>query len=327
MKFFDIKDIYGVNGENKTTTVRGFEKVNSNGFLLKLCNETLLSEGIVNFEIVTVDVNSNNILEIMMRISSENLFTEHHKTLKCNMSDIGSNRLISELIVSVGKYLNKYELDIRELIGISGTIKVEIDGKGTVVAINKMSNVKILKYNKIDLPEINDEIKSNIDLMNDCEDNPIKLDILNQFINGYVDKGHYQVKGTTFYRFSAIKKFNENITEEFFKRQIPSILKMEVLPNQIFIYENTMELTFYPRKYFYFKNKAEYLKLMLKFSDFIDSSRIEGLKVNTGSLQDSPHEVENDLEVREDIKFTKQEFGSNKIYVWGDISMDIKYEN
>lgn len=327
MKYFSEEDIFGVNGKNITKTVKVRELVNSDSFLLKLHNEILITEGTRNFEINSTCVDYNNCLNIGIIISGKDLPIEHNKILKCNFDDIYSDLLISDIIISASKYLNKNELDIRELIGISGTIEVSIDQKGTAVARNKMSNVKILQYNKKYSIERSDQIEDVQNIIKDCEDSSIKLDIVNEFTNGYVNKDHYQVKGSTFERFSATKTFGTNITKDIFEEQLASILQMKVIPNQIFIHEDMMDLTFWPRKYFYFKNKTEYLKLMLKFADFIEGSGIEGLKVNLGSLDDSAEEPINDLEVRKDIEFNKHEFGSNQIYVCGDISMKIKHEN
>ena len=107
----------------------------------------------------------------------------------------------------------------------------------------------------------------------------------------YACKSHYDGVHTI-YRMAACVLFEENVTDnEIFARlqRLSEELKvLDVRANRIMVYDDMLEIDFYPKRSLMVMNKGQYAGLMLQFADFLEKSGLEDMFIQSGMYDDDP---------------------------------------
>lgn len=94
------------------------------------------------------------------------------------------------------------------------------------------------------------------------------------------------------YRLPAYVSIPIGITKESLQREINHLLKqlsiLSVQANQITIHRYIIEIDFYPRGFQMVMNKGQYVGLLIEFVEFLDNSKISGIKFSEEFYNDRP---------------------------------------
>lgn len=251
---------------------------------------------------------------------------------KCyTKEEINNVKLVNEIIEQAKKILNKENLTTEDFNGAIayGDIVHSIDKNGK--RYSELTNIKVHIPNKIvvyrkveeNTPKVID--KKYFDLTEDDIDTVIdesginitssqgdtKREIVSMFCKNYIDKELFMYKGKSFLTFNAwVEIFDP-------KLQIEDIIDiLDIKPKYIEYPPGSYIIKFAPNKRFYFGRWVDYMMLLISFIEYIESINIEGVSIK---FDFSPFDnkefiqVKNDLEVMENVKFTKELFNYDGI--------------
>lgn len=105
------------------------------------------------------------------------------------------------------------------------------------------------------------------------------------------------------YRLAAYVPIPKGSSPHGIKRQIKKLLKdlerLEVRANRIFIYDDTIEIDFYPKGFQMVMSLGQYVGLIIEFAAFINKAPIQDLLIresfNGDDPEDSVRSVGNDM--------------------------------
>lgn len=105
------------------------------------------------------------------------------------------------------------------------------------------------------------------------------------------------------YRLAACLKIPKKTSPDGVNRQVKKLVKelskLEVRPNRINVFDNMLEIDWYPKGYQMVMNRGQYAGLMLEFAEYLNDSKIWGLFIQDGCFDDDPEDsvkgVSNDM--------------------------------
>ncbi|MEY8001924.1 hypothetical protein AB8U03_17370 [Clostridium sp. Mt-5] len=129
---------------------------------------------------------------------------------------------------------------------------------------------------------------------NYCQINKNKLEVLETSAYDEVRKNHYGLKNSV-YKFLGIikvKNFSKKRFDEILKSIIKEVYKIPMIPLEIFIFSNSIEVKWIANNFQIIDCGEKYLKLSLQFVKNLDYVNIKDLEVNTGSFLDDPKKLD-----------------------------------
>ncbi|WP_440614950.1 hypothetical protein [Bacillus subtilis] len=105
------------------------------------------------------------------------------------------------------------------------------------------------------------------------------------------------------YRLPAYVKIPEGTCEDGLERQLQKLIKdlseLSVKPNRIYIYDDKLEIDWYPKGYQMVMSRGQYAGLLLEFAEFLNNAPIPDLYIQDGYFGDDPEDsvraVSNDM--------------------------------
>lgn len=151
-----------------------------------------------------------------------------------------------------------------------------------------------------------------------------KLEMVEEFLKGYVRETHYGSYKTTLERLGLIKTFEEKISKEDLEKELCRLTtNCPIMPARIFVYENELHLDFYPRTYTILETVIDYMNLCIDFIDYKNECGLKDYIFSVGSLDDCPETFTEEAVVKAGLEFTEEHFKSDKIEIWGDIEANV----
>lgn len=253
--------------------------------------------------------------------------TYYHKHY--SSSEINKSKLVNEIIEQTKALLNKENLTINDFYGVNGYGEIVdyLDEKGRKnwdlinVNICGVNELRTCKYDDEDNKKIID--KEIFDLKVDDTDKIIeeleidtttslgknKINIVRLFSENKINFEFFMYRG---YNFESIDAQVYVDSSKDMVRAINELIEvMSIKPKFIDYMGEMAVIKFIPNERFYFRRWVDYLLLLISFIEYLESISIEGIHLE---FDFSPFEneefikVNNDLEVRENVKFTKDLF-------------------
>ncbi|MCR1823927.1 hypothetical protein [Terrisporobacter muris] len=252
--------------------------------------------------------------------------TKHYH--KCyTKGEINNVNIVNEIIEQAKKILNKKNLTTDDFSGARayGDVVHLIDTNGK--KYSELINIKVhIPNNMIVYDEINEKTpkvidKKYFDLTKDDVDTVIdeldidvttpqgdtKRDIVSMFCKNYMNMDFFMHSGKSFSTLNAwVDIFNDKLSIE------DIIDTLSIKPKYLdYVYSNSYILEFEPNERFYLKSWVDYLRLLISFVEYLESISIEGIRIRFDMSPFDNNEfiqVNNNLEERENIKFTKELF-------------------
>lgn len=127
------------------------------------------------------------------------------------------------------------------------------------------------------------------------------------FCKNYMNMDFFMHSGKSFSTLNAwVDIFNDKLSIE------DIIDTLSIKPKYLdYVYSNSYILEFEPNERFYLKSWVDYLRLLISFVEYLESISIEGIRIRFDMSPFDNNEfiqVNNNLEERENIKFTKELF-------------------
>ncbi|MFK9091714.1 hypothetical protein [Bacillus salipaludis] len=105
------------------------------------------------------------------------------------------------------------------------------------------------------------------------------------------------------YRLVAYVPILLGVSVDGIRRQAQKLIKdidqLSVRPNQIFIFDNMIEIVWYAKDYQMVMNRGQYLGLVFEFVEFLNNASIQDLYIKSGFFSDDPDDsvkcVSNDM--------------------------------
>ena len=251
---------------------------------------------------------------------------------KCYGSkEINKVKLVNEIIDQAKILLNKEYLTIKDFDGVRGygDIIHGIDENGnkywdlTNIEIYKPQRVTVYTYsdkeNKKttdkeffeltidDTDKIINELKIDIN----TSQGEAKQDIVRMFCKNNIALECFMYRG---YNFSTLDAYVYIDKDKLDIQDRIDIL--DIKPKYIEYPPESYIIKFAPNKRFYFERWIDYMMLLISFIEYIESINIEGviIKFDFSPFENNEFvQVNNDLEVRQNVKFTKELFSYSGI--------------
>jgi hypothetical protein len=105
------------------------------------------------------------------------------------------------------------------------------------------------------------------------------------------------------YRVAAYVPIPMGSSPDGIERQVKKLIKdldqLSVRPNQIFIFDNKIEIVWYAKDYQMVMNRGQYLGLVFEFVDFLNNAPIQDIYLQSAFFSDDPDDsvkgVSNDM--------------------------------
>ncbi|SHN33738.1 hypothetical protein [Gracilibacillus kekensis] len=107
----------------------------------------------------------------------------------------------------------------------------------------------------------------------------------------YAREDHYDGINAI-YRLAACVPIQKDSSPHGIRRQlrrlIKDLLKLDVKPNRIFVHDDKLEISYYPKRFQMVMTRGQYTGLQLEFAEFLNKSSIRDLMIHDGCYRDDP---------------------------------------
>lgn len=112
-------------------------------------------------------------------------------------------------------------------------------------------------------------------------------------ISALTEASHNHFEGEyALYRMAAYVPVEKGASPAGLQRQLnklkKELLKLRVKADRIMLFDDMLEISFFPNGYQMVMTRGQYAGLQLEFAEFLDDSGIDGIKIQGGCYNDDP---------------------------------------
>ncbi len=257
---------------------------------------------------------------------------------------------IKEIVEQTSKLLGKSIIVKDDFLDIAGTAYIVTDTNNDGEKYSRFTDLELYKVDKANYSyreDFNNEssvfnkkyeelkesdiqvIEKELGLDPNSSMYEDKMFEIKLFCKNIVSAENFLYKGKTFMRLAADLYVDSNSSaDEVHEYVMDKIKYFDIKPACIFVSDGWCCLEYMSKNHFHIKHWSDYLKLKIDFIEFLESVDIEEVTLTyRPSELDDIREIDENLPVLSDIKFSKELFAREEIELYGEYAYFIDVDD